>query len=325
MLPSQFQLKGAAMRVATLVLCIALAVLPGRADDLTLKSGESVTGVILQETANFYTVQTDYTVAMVGRTDVVKVTKKPAPNSGPSTQPNNRIPDWNITIQVLAQRPWATLLHSIPATVVDVGAMRAVPYQSYKCGLDYELNIYGDPDRPGAIEIGIYRDLLQSNYAKDMCIQFVASILPDRKDAELLRKLEKSGGKVTSGDITIEITPPTAEDAYGGWWVSVYSEEALEKARATEAELAAITVEKNSFAAAAPTTATPEVNTTTWTPSEIAQARPYVPPASTAKAAPSRYPTTQVTQPPQTSGRVYVRGYFRKDGTYVRPHSRKKR
>jgi hypothetical protein len=45
-------------------------------------------------------------------------------------------------------------------------------------------------------------------------------------------------------DLTFEITPPTAEDAYMGWWVSVYSEKLLNSARASEQELQQITTPK---------------------------------------------------------------------------------
>jgi hypothetical protein len=43
------------------------------------------------------------------------------------------------------------------------------------------------------------------------------------------------------GDLTIEITPKTAPDAYGAWWISLYNRKALAKVRLTDAAYAKIT------------------------------------------------------------------------------------
>jgi hypothetical protein len=59
---------------------------------------------------------------------------------------------------ILGKQPWITSLRQIPATVVDKGVMRNVPYLSFQSG-DYELNVYGDPDNPAGVEIGIHRRL----------------------------------------------------------------------------------------------------------------------------------------------------------------------
>jgi hypothetical protein len=45
-------------------------------------------------------------------------------------------------------------------------------------------------------------------------------------------------------DLTFEITRPNEMDSYGGWWVSIYSEENLSRARATDAEMQQISIAK---------------------------------------------------------------------------------
>src|SRR5262249_52131303 len=127
------------------------------------------------------------------------------------------------------------------------------------------------------------------------------------------------------GRLTFEITPETAPDAYGGWWVSIYDEALLDQSRATEKELKAITVLRPKFGVAGA----------------------Y---ASGAKAADegSNEITTHNLQDPGTTagtsdsaggyhardfqyarkskrsggGSVYVNGYYRKDGTYVHSYTR---
>jgi hypothetical protein len=104
--------------------------------------------------------------------------------------------------------------------------------------------------------------------------------------------LKLSGGKTLKGGLVLEITPPDAPDAYGGWWISAYSLPLLRGSTATSAAVAAVSVPREEA-----------VQSAEWTPTEIIRARP----SSTG-----------------SSGRVYVRSYTRKDGTFVRAHTRKR-
>ncbi len=92
-------------------------------------------------------------------------------------------------------------------------------------------------------------------------------------------KLERAG-------LTFEVTPPTADDGYGGWWISIYDAAAIERARASDAEMKTIAVE-----APAPKNETP---------------------AETKKPA-------RKSREPSTSDRVYIQDYTREEGAYVRP------
>jgi hypothetical protein len=242
-------------------------------------------------------------------------------------------------------------LRQIPATVIDTGVMRHVPYQSYRCGEDYELNVYGDPDDPAGIEIGIYRALLGSDAAKRNCVQFVAGLMRDAADATAVRSVDLAKGSVTRDGLTIEVTPSTAEDAYGGWWVSVYEERKLDAVRATPKELDAITVAKAEAPvepkqeSAPPPAGTPspapvrertsspneprgasaedEVDVLTrWSASDLRNARPRTSPAPARPTVPRTTGGSGVGTSGSGGDRVYVRGYYRNDGTYVRGHTR---
>jgi hypothetical protein len=111
---------------------------------------------------------------------------------------------------------------------------------SFRSG-NYEFNLYGDPDAPAGIELGVYKDLLQSDAAKRQCIDTIAALLINPKDAEFAKGLGFAEGKKEREGVVFEITPETAPDAYGGWWVSVYDVAMIEKARASQEELDRIT------------------------------------------------------------------------------------
>jgi hypothetical protein len=217
------------------VLCMAGVV---SADTIRLKNGGILEGVILKEGDGAVVVRLKYATVTLDRSDIEAIEKK-APEPPAAAAPA-RLPRWDRCIDVVTSRPWAGDLRQIPATVIDKGILKNVPYMSHKSG-NYEFNLYGDPDDPAGIEIGVSRELLRSDPAKAECLEVVAALLAP-KDAATLRSLNLKPGKVESDGLSFEVTPETAEDAYDGWWVSVYSTKLLDEARATEEELRRIAI-----------------------------------------------------------------------------------
>lgn len=204
--------------------------------------------------------------------------------------------------QAAALKPWARDLKQIPSTVIDKGVLRHVPYTSYRAG-DFEVNVYGDPAAPAGFEIGLYGTLRDSGDAKKACFEFVAGLLDDAADRALLGSLRKDVDKQVRAGITFEITPPTAEDAYGGWWISIYSESTLDRSRATPKELERITTTRKDVKTAdakkdaAPLPVEP-VTQGRWGTDDLASARARKDVAVEQQA-------------------VYAPAYSRKNGVYV--------
>ncbi len=216
-------------------------------------------------------------------------------------------------------REWGTSLRPIPSTVIDQGVMRNVPYASLRSG-DYEINVYGDPGAPCCVEIGLYNWRIADQWSKLNCIVFLEQTLGDRDDRAVLRTLDLRKDMKRHGRLTFEITPETAEDAYGAWWVSVYDEQALDRARATPQELEDITqsideirslpptaVSTPPAVAKPPTVAThPAVGTyREWTTDDLKWGRPV-----------------RNNDAGTSGGRVYVSGHIRANGHYVAPYTR---
>lgn len=229
-------------------------------------------------------------------------------------------------------------IRQIPATVIDKGILKWIPYNSYRCVNNYELNIYGDPENPAAVEIGIYPPLVGMKSAEEACRMVMMKILTDEKDQKALALLDLKPGKITFNGLTIEITAATDEDAYGAWWIGIYDEPALEKARATAEVIEEISVAKREIPAAEKTQSPePSINShQTSTTKTNTAAKPSNPGNTVATTSPSTPEPTTTYTPWNNSdlaysrggasggGRVYVRGYTRKDGTYVQPHTRSK-
>lgn len=221
---------------ALAVLCMAGTV---SADTIRLKNGGTLEGVVLKEVDGSVVVRLKYATVTLDRFEIEGIDRakiEEAPAAAPL-----RLPRWDRCIDGVAKRIWAGELRQIPATVIDKGILRNVPYMSHKSG-NTEFNLYGDPDDPAGIEIGITKDLLKSDAAKRECLEVIAALLADAKDVEALRSLNLKPGKVERNGLTFEVTPETAEDAYEGWWISVYDVKLLDEARATEEELQRIAI-----------------------------------------------------------------------------------
>ena len=318
------------MRILPILLSIASVafVRNVEADTVTLTSGNPIKGIVVQQDENYVVVLSDYTTVRLMRAMVtdVKIDEGNEPKTPKSNSGGDQFfPDWRRIIAQVAKKAWSTELRQIPATVIDKGILKNIPYISFRCGGDYEINIYGDLDNPAGLEVGLYRSLLSQDYAKRNAIDLVASLLRNPSDAEFLRTIKHTESKEEHGGLILEITPPGAEDSYGGWWVSVYAPKLLEAARVSDSELASITSTNNARVAAVPPS-----DPDSWSQEELKLARStgqasVLPKqaGSTASPAPQseQVPTYEGGSP---SGRAYVRGYTRKDGTYVQAHTRRK-
>ena len=327
-----------------------------QADVLILQNGAVITGNILQQDANGVLLQMEYGTFRYSPALIREVKKEAA--AAPHVSNNGQvIPDWAQIVSLLANNGWADSLHQVPATVINYGKFNNVPYVSFRCAADgYEVNIFGDLNNPAAVQIGAMNYLKQNDQAKSNCVNFICSALANAADRKMVRALNwNQSDKQASGGMTGQTLMPGDWGSYGGWMLTVYSETALASARASAAELAALTQSRAAAAQSAPATtqppaaatnlasATPPAATvppagtttttsyetyygygttyaaaTAWTQEELANARPAAPPPTTYPAA-----VDDATHPVSTTDAVYPRAYNRTAGSYGRAELRR--
>jgi hypothetical protein len=212
------------------------------ADTIVLSSGQALTGTALRTNGDNVFVMMDHAAFNFSRANIKEIKLDQRKLAEP--RGTNRLPAFKFIVSLLAKQPWASELRPIPATVIDRGVLKNVPYVSFQCGEDYEVNIYGELDKPAGIEVGVYRNLLGDKAATDNCMKFASELMVRPADKELIRGLKMERDLKRLDGLTFEITPPTAEDAYLGWWVSAYSEPALSLARASDEEMNSISIPK---------------------------------------------------------------------------------
>jgi hypothetical protein len=146
------------------------------------------------------------------------------------------LPPWRMIVQDLRTDDSIKSFRQIPATTIDKGYLKNIPYLSFRVNERVEMNVYGDPNHPACIEFGIYERGEKITRFKKIIRAYVAGILTNRKEVGALYSLDEKGGLIRVGNFIFKVTPPDAPDAYGGWWLSIYDSARLEKARIPEAE-----------------------------------------------------------------------------------------
>ena len=149
-----------------------------------------------------------------------------------------KLPSWRVIANDLRTHDAVKSLVEIPATVIDVGDFKNVPYKSFRVNNDIELNIYGDPENPAGVELGIYGPRSGDMRLRKMIRGYLAGFLTTREEIGALYSLNLEKGITQAGNLILEITPKNAPDAYGAWWVSLYNLKDLQRIRLSDAEYA---------------------------------------------------------------------------------------
>jgi len=266
---------------------------------MKMKNGQTIEGTLLKDENGQSVVQVKYGSVTVSTGDVASVETvgtAPVPQAG-----EGRLSRWDHCLHVVTERSWSHNLVQVPATVIDLGIFKNVPYFSHRSG-DFELNVYGDPEHPACLEIGLHNGV--ANPAeRNACHETMMALLTSPADRETLRTLNLQQSRVVKAGMVFEVSPPTEKDSYGGWWISVYDEQLLDGQRASAAELASITEPRAPMAIHSPPSAVgvhapaPAPSLFHWKEQDLKKARPQANPAD--------------------EGRIYKRGIYRKGGVYV--------
>jgi hypothetical protein len=148
-----------------------------------------------------------------------------------------KLPPWRMIVMDLRSDDNIRYLRQIPATTIDNGYLRNIPYLSFRINDRIEMNVYGNPGDPVALEFGVYeRNASKIDRFKKITRTYLAGLLNSSREVAALYSLGDKGGSRTVGDLTFKVTPPDAPDAYGGWWIAMYEQNRLDAARVSETE-----------------------------------------------------------------------------------------
>ncbi|MFZ4682528.1 MAG: hypothetical protein ACOYMS_08505, partial [Terrimicrobiaceae bacterium] len=232
------------------VLCLAATAAASAADltfkapdSLVLKGGKTVHGLILKNSRDVVLLQERLEEVSYPKSEIVRIIDNANGDSiFTGSFAKGKLPPWRVISSDLRSNDAVRSFVEIPATIIDNGEFKNVPYKSFRVNHDIELNIYGDPEDPAALEVGIFGKRAKLERLRRLLRSYLAGYLTTRDEISKIYSLGLEEGLTTSGDLTIEVTPTTAPDAYGAWWISLYNKKELAKVRLTDKEYASLVV-----------------------------------------------------------------------------------
>ena len=122
-------------------------------DSLVLKSGKTVQGLILKNSRDAVLLQERLEEVSYPKSEIVRIIDNANEDSiFTGMFAKGQLPPWRVISSDLRSNDAVRSLVEIPATIMNAGEFKNVPYKSFRVNHDIELNIYGDPEDPPALE-----------------------------------------------------------------------------------------------------------------------------------------------------------------------------
>jgi hypothetical protein len=212
-------------------------------DRLEMNDGSTMRGLILKNTAKSVLFQTPTKEVLVPKDQIRRIHDEiDGEIVFDEIAGKGRLPSWRAMVTDLRNHDDIRSLQQIPATTIESGLFKNIPYLSFRLNEQSEFNVYGDPHNPVAIEFGMYGRQRNNPRYRQMVREFLAGHLHTREEIATLYDLRLTGDERRAGHLAFKVTPPVAADAYGGWWISVFDPKRMDQARVRDAQYAAVTL-----------------------------------------------------------------------------------
>lgn len=231
----------------------------------------------------------------------------------PGPQQPHPLPGIEDALHRLHAFSWGEHVRQVPVLVTDRGRWQYMPCVSFWVGDFCQLNFFGDPTRPAAIEVSLVRPAPEAWEQKRHLLEFMLGLAPALAMDSRFDHLNVHGDSFTVGDLWFAVTGPGSRETPGRWSVLLLHEISLSPARASMAELQAIS-EPVPLALLDPTQPR-SWQRGSWTPDDLAWLRDVL-----ALNHPELLHADPSAQPWTALGgeRVFVRSFERERGRYTR-------
>lgn len=226
---------------------VALLCGPARADKLSpdsveLNDGTRLRGLILQNTASTVVIQTRDGESTIPKEYIRRIDD--APDDGviyDGVVGRDELPSWRAIVHDLRTHDSVRSFEQIPPTSIDNGLLRNIPYLSFRINGQSELNVYGDPHDPVAVEFGAFGSAAAKKRKRQFFAEFIAGHLHSREQIAAFYSLGPDRRDARAGKLAFRLIRPGDPDAYGGTWLVIYRPDRIEKARLGDRAYAELT------------------------------------------------------------------------------------
>ena len=211
-------------------------------DHVRMNDGTELRGLILQNTRDMVVLETDDGEARIPKEYIRRIEDAPSEEAiFAEIVGKNELPSWRSIVHDLRLQDAIRVFKQIPPTAIDSGLLRNIPYLSFRANEKWELNVYGNPERPVAIEFGIYGAARPDEQTRRAFREFIAGHLYSKAQIAALYSLGPEKRSAHAGKLAFRLIRPGDQDGYGGTWIVVYRPDAIEGARLSDKDYAAIT------------------------------------------------------------------------------------
>jgi len=211
-------------------------------DQVRLNDGTALSGLILQNTPDMVVLETVNGEAHLPKEYIRRIDD--APNGEAvfaDIVDKDDLPSWRSVVHDLRTHDSIRIFEQIPPTAIDKGLLRNIPYLSFRANERVEFNVYGDPERPVALEFGIYGERRPNSRTRQIFREFNAGHLGDRNQIRALYNLAPAKRDLRAGKLAFRLILPDDPDGYGATWIVVYRPDGLARARLSDKAYAAMT------------------------------------------------------------------------------------
>lgn len=211
-------------------------------DQVRMNDGTELRGLIVQNTRDMVVIETEHGEARLPKEYIRRIDD--APNGEAifaDIVGKDELPSWRSIVHDLRIHDSVRVFEQIPPTAIDKGLLRNIPYLSFRANDHWELNVYGKPDLPVAIEFGVYGAARPDQETRRTFREFIAGHLHSREQIAALYSLSPKKRDAHAGKLAFRLILPGDPDGYGGTWFVVYRPDALAGARLSNKAYAAIT------------------------------------------------------------------------------------
>lgn len=211
-------------------------------DQVRLNDGTELRGLILQNTSDMVVLETRSGEARIPKEYIRRIDD--APNGEAifaDLVGRDSLPSWRSIVHDMRTYDGITSFEQIPPTAIDKGLLRNIPYLSFKVNERAELNVYGDPDKPVAVEYGVYGAMRSTERPRRMFREYIAGHLGTKEQIDALYSLSPETRDAKAGKLSFRLILPNDADGYGGTWMVVYRPDQIERARLNDGQYAKLT------------------------------------------------------------------------------------
>ena len=153
-------------------------------DELEMKDGRNLRGLILKNTADSVLFQTAAAEQLIPKDSILRI-REEADRDVYLTQVtgNGKLPSWNAIIHDFRDHDAVWRLQIIPSAAITSGDFRNIPYLAFNVNKYGRLNILGDPSDPVGIQFAIFGKKGRSSKYHQIVREFLAGPLNNRREA----------------------------------------------------------------------------------------------------------------------------------------------